>query len=217
MHFRLLLLWLLTALTSWGQAQEVALTVTEPSGVERTGWPVTSGIPLAQGELRSHRRTALFDANGAEVPLQTEVLSRWPDGTIRWLLLDFQVDLAADESRPFVLRYGPEVTRTDVPDPVTEYRYRDVRRLETGPLRIETAPAGFRLLNAVWLDQDGDGQFSDGERLTKRDTAVIAPSGASGSVGVAKADRCPAVHADFLELAGRPKRQPLTGKFSTAR
>jgi len=37
MHFCLLLLWFLTALSSNASAQEIALTVTEPSGVER-GW-----------------------------------------------------------------------------------------------------------------------------------------------------------------------------------
>ena len=80
-----------------------------------------------------------------------------------------------------MLRYGPEVRRTDVHDSVTEYRYRDVRRLESGPLRIETAPAGFRLLNAVWLDQDGDGQFSNAERLTDATAAGIVLIGPDGA------------------------------------
>jgi hypothetical protein len=188
MHFRLMLLCFLTGLTSSGRAQEVALTVTEPSGIERAGWPVTSGIPLAQAELRSHRHTALFDTDGLEVPLQTEVLSRWPDGTIRWLLLDFQVDLAADESQSFVLRYGPEVTRASVPDPIT---LQDVvgppperlalDRWESGPLRIESTLERFRLFDAVWLDQDGDGEFSAAERMTDPAAVGIVLVGPDGT------------------------------------
>ena len=73
---------------------DVKLTVEEPSGVQRIAWPVTSGIPLTQGALKDDKLAALFDG-GQQMPLQTEVLSRWPDGSIRWLLLDFQVDLAA--------------------------------------------------------------------------------------------------------------------------
>ena len=63
-------------------AEEVALTVEEPAGVARTAWPVTSGVPIHQGQLQDPQSTALFDAEGAQVPLQTEVLSRWPDGSV---------------------------------------------------------------------------------------------------------------------------------------
>ena len=44
-------LWLcfLTAFASSARGEKIAITVTEPSGVERTDWPVTSGIPLAEG------------------------------------------------------------------------------------------------------------------------------------------------------------------------
>ena len=41
-------------------AAEVKITVEEPSGVERKGWPVTSGIPFAEGALSHHQTSALF-------------------------------------------------------------------------------------------------------------------------------------------------------------
>ena len=85
-------------------AETIELTVSEPSGVVRNGWPVTSGVPLAAGELRRDTHVALFEATGAEIPLQTEVLSRWPDGSIRWLLLDFQIDIDVIEGTSFQRR-----------------------------------------------------------------------------------------------------------------
>src|SRR3990172_2966661 len=73
---------------------ELKLRVEEPAGAARQAWPVTSGIPFAEGELKDPQAVALSDDSGGRAPLQTEVLARWPDGSIRWLLADFQVDLA---------------------------------------------------------------------------------------------------------------------------
>ncbi len=171
----------IVGLDAGADAGEVAFTVTEPSGVQRDGWPVTSGIPLKQGELGNDRRTALFDAKGHEVPLQTEILSRWPDGTIRWLLLDFQVDLSAGQSRSFVLKYGPQVRRSEIPNPVTVSTITKSPLLESGPLRVEVAPDRFRLLDAVWLDRDGDGEFSEEERATGGEAAGIELVAADGT------------------------------------
>ena len=100
---------LLSCLASSASPDEVALTVREPSGVLREAWPVTSGVPIPQGRLRRARRVALRDAQGPAIPVQAEVLSRWPDGSVRWLLLDFQVDLKPRGTRQLVLSYGPDV------------------------------------------------------------------------------------------------------------
>jgi len=180
-----LLTWLLVALPSVALGQEIHLTVKEPSGVARAGWPVTSGIPLAQGELRRDRHAALFDAGENELPLQTEALSRWPDGSIRWLLVDFQVDLAAGDSQEFVLRYGPQVQRAPVALPRllanSPTRDRQVAPgVITGPLRIDLSPDQFRLLDRIWLDHNGDGEFSDAERLTGAEATgivLVTPDG----------------------------------------
>ncbi|MFP6768739.1 MAG: hypothetical protein VB859_11245, partial [Planctomycetaceae bacterium] len=76
-------------------AGEFPLSVIEPAGVAHHSAPVTSGVPFAQGELRSADAVALFHAGPEQrrVPLQTEILSRWPDASVKWLLLDFQIDL----------------------------------------------------------------------------------------------------------------------------
>jgi len=150
---------------------EVELTVTEPVGVVRQGWPVTSGIPLAEGELRRAAEVALYSAAGDEIPLQTEVLSRWRDGTIRWLLLDFQLDLAAGQARKLVLRYGPEVGRSEPKLPRLvhtrgSHAYPITPVLQTGPLKVQISTDQFRLLDAIWLDRNHDGKFAESERLT---------------------------------------------------
>ena len=162
---------LLIGLGLQATAGETPITVTEPTGVARADWPVTSGIPLPRGQVRHARHSALFNSDGKQVPLQAEVLGRWPDGSIRWLLIDFQATLAPHQSRRYVLRHGPGVTRKPVPGPpliisLGSPENRIVPLLKTGPLRIQLAADRFRLLDHVSLDRNGDGRFSDDERLT---------------------------------------------------
>ena len=134
----------------------VELTVEEPAGVAREQWPVTSGVPLAAGELREAGEATILTADGRPLPLQTEALARWPDGSVRWLLLDFQVDLAAKEKKRFTLRYGPGNRPASAERPIRVDRAAGGVAMETGPLR---------LADAVSLDLNGDGRFAPGERL----------------------------------------------------
>ncbi len=146
-------------------AAEVPLTVEEPSGVERSQWPVTSGIPFAQGALVGDQAAALFDAAGSEIPLQTESLARWPDGSVRWLLLDFQIDLAAKQKKALTLRYG-DVRRAAVEKPIRVTRQPDGKvTIETGPVRLQYDPKRFFPQGEAWLTAGTDGRQAD-RRLT---------------------------------------------------
>ncbi|NUQ64713.1 MAG: hypothetical protein HUU20_19800 [Pirellulales bacterium] len=161
-------------------AGSVRLTVKEPSGIERQQWPVTSGIPLAQGAVNDPQSVALAAEDGGRVPLQTHVLARWPDGSIRWLLVDFQLDLQPSQSRAFTLEYGAGIQREAVSQPIRTQSLPDGLEINTGPMRLVLASARFRPLDAVWLDANSDGTFSDAERITGSEEAGIiltAPDG----------------------------------------
>ena len=164
-----------------GAEHAVSLTVTEPSGIARKSWPVTSGVPLARGQLRFDRNCALVDESGKQIPLQTEILSRWDDGSIRWLLLDFQIALKARQTKKVTLRYGPKVKRVELP---TDY-YRTLvtnrprpgdpisPAFDTGPMRVVFLAKNFGLLDRVYLDRDGNGKFTKDERVTKAASFVL--------------------------------------------
>lgn len=49
--------------------------------------PLTVGVPWPRGALRTADVTLTDDA-GDTLPRQTEVLARWPDGSIKWLLVE---------------------------------------------------------------------------------------------------------------------------------
>ena len=137
---------------SVGQGGTIPITVKEPSGVDRQGWPVTSGVPLAQGSLSSADQVALFTNDGQELPLQTETLACWPDGSIRWLLLDFQTDLKANERRPFEVRFGTGVKRAEVADPVSCQEQDNAVAIQTGPLKMRLDLNHSSLLGRVGLN-----------------------------------------------------------------
>ena len=58
----------------------------------RTVEPITVGVPIPRGLCRDERSIALFDARRRRVAVQAAVTKRWPDGSIKWALLDFQRD-----------------------------------------------------------------------------------------------------------------------------
>lgn len=85
---------------------KLSFSLTEHDGIGRKSFPVTGGVPLPQGQLREPARLVLRDAAGARLPLQAEITARWPDGSARWVLLDFQTDLEPLATRSFTLETG---------------------------------------------------------------------------------------------------------------
>lgn len=88
------------------RALDVPLTVTAREATPRPQTVVTSGVPFAEGTLRDPALVRLL-LGASELPLQVRKTASWPDGSVRWLLLDFPVDLpAAPGSVSVSLRTG---------------------------------------------------------------------------------------------------------------
>ena len=63
---------------------------------ERRGEPVAIGVSFPRGEVLSGASWSLIDERGTHVPVQTTVLDRWGDQSIRWMLVEFQADATAN-------------------------------------------------------------------------------------------------------------------------
>ena len=104
------------------ETAEAEFRITEASGVARSGripiqlpnpegvrWedaPYTVGVPFPRGALDGSGSVRLVDAEGAEIPLQTEVTGRWSrHGPVRWLRCDFTADLEGGPKTVY-LEYG---------------------------------------------------------------------------------------------------------------
>ena len=94
---------------------------------ERRGEPVTVGVPWPRGVLRDAEYLACIGPDG-EVPLQTEVLERWPDGSVRWVLCDTLLNTKGNGATGYRLKLS------DSPSPLR----RGGRGVRSGlPIRIQ--------------------------------------------------------------------------------
>jgi hypothetical protein len=67
----------------------------ENKGFSRKNEPVTFGVPFPKGSIFEVSELLLLDQRKKLIPHQAAVLSKWSDESIKWALLDFQVDMAA--------------------------------------------------------------------------------------------------------------------------
>ncbi len=88
------------------RSNQVDLMLWEPSGVNRPDWPITVGVPFPKGALDNPQHISLWDGD-REIAVVGQVLANWPDGSIRWLLLDFHVDVMGNQKKHLALRFGP--------------------------------------------------------------------------------------------------------------
>lgn len=73
----------------------VPIRLSCPDENPRTREPITLGLPWRRGVVREEQSFALLGPKGQHIPLQSRVLDRWSDGSIRWCLFDFLVDWPA--------------------------------------------------------------------------------------------------------------------------
>ena len=89
----LLLIFSLGVLSTLAAAGQAVIRLEEPVGLDRTNWPVGLGFPFAKGELKDAASFVVFTPDGRPVPVQSKVLGRWPDGSVRWAHVFFLAEL----------------------------------------------------------------------------------------------------------------------------
>ncbi len=99
----------------------INIDVKETAGLNITR-PVTGGVPLARGFAPEGSRLILLDSDNKPVPCQTEVLNRWDDGSIKWVLLDFQATPQIKGTKHFRLTKAMNIKDPDHSQPVKSRR-----------------------------------------------------------------------------------------------
>jgi hypothetical protein len=142
--------------------------------------PITVGVPLPSGAVRDPGRIALEDDAGHVVPLQVRTTEQWPDGSLRWVLLDFQLTGAWQAQRRFLLHPDSQESAPVSPAIVIEEARRQIT-VDTGAARfvVKTGEAyPFAHVNVDGkevLDADGGGLIATtpaGRLFTARTTSV---------------------------------------------
>jgi len=119
--------------------KRIKLTIEHAGDVDRKNWPITQGVPFAESELERGAPLRVVDGDGTVLPTQSTCLATWSRDLryVKWLLVDFQCDLARGQTRDMFLEYGDGVEASQ-PDSPVAVSGRDGRIwIDTGALRLE--------------------------------------------------------------------------------
>jgi len=133
------------------QSPRVALTVNDELGAARNGEVVCSGVPFAKGSLRPSQPMHMVTDTGQPLPTQTKVLGHWPDGSVKWLLVQFVADCPANGRRGYTLAPGTGPLPTH---PVAVRPDNDQILVTTGRLRVSMLRSRLTFLDEVLLHCD---------------------------------------------------------------
>ena len=136
-------------------------------------WPVTRGVPIPEGMLRGTEGLAVVNPDGDRVPVQFRVLGRWADGSVKWVLVDFQASAGSTGRATYQLTddTGDEASATRQTTTGNPNTYPSVRveetendlHVDTGVLRFRVDRHRYGLYHAVALGdtQRGDARSGD--------------------------------------------------------
>ena len=117
-------------------------------------WPVTRGIPIPEGTLRDVDGLGVSSPSGARLPSQFRVLGRWPDGSVKWVLVDFQADGVSSGRVVYTLTDEATGGTGDLPRPPPTNTVRITEtdqdlHVDTGALRFKVSRRQYGLFHSV--------------------------------------------------------------------
>lgn len=129
---------------------------------ERHGEPVSIGVSCPRGAAQKADRWRLTDQRGRAVAVQTTPLDRWGDGSVRWLLVEFDADVLPNAASTYAL--APDDAGQPAGPLITIEHAGEVLRVSTGAATIDIPTSGTGFLAAARV----------GEASLIRSTAVTA-------------------------------------------
>lgn len=180
----------------------LSISFIETAGIERLAEPISMGVPFPKGLVLSTSGLMLMDPEVGRLPLQTQVLAHWSDGSLKWVLLDFLVTLQALSSKTLSVAW-------DGGEPGSASVSEELRVLEQRDSFVVTAGGAI-----FHLDRFRFGPFS---RLTAGGSDLLSPSGGMFLTDHEGKKIQPEIDFSTLEATG-PVRVTLRfeGRFRTS-
>ncbi len=146
------------------------LLIEERSGITRFDEPVTVGIPFPPSAVMHPDELVLLDQKGQPSRLQSQVLARWFDGSVKWVLLDFQMSIGAYETVSYQLQQISEPIMVQRIPRLTVRQSADSIVVDTGNAVFFLNPQLGKLFERV-LVQEHDILAAGGSHLVLTDAA----------------------------------------------
>lgn len=128
---------------------EVAICVKEPTGAARTRGVVTTGVPFAKGAVKDVSNLSVT-VGGKVIPAQFLKLVPWSDGSVRWALMDTQVDVSAGGKTELVVRDNNENRTPEQPVKISDSA--DMITVSTGPMTFAINKKKANLFGSFKID-----------------------------------------------------------------
>jgi len=144
----------------WASAATLELHLSPAVGPEVRSFPVRTGVPIEPGQLLDGKNVRLL-MNGVETDLQTEVLARYNDKSVKWLLLDF----VATPKAKLVLEFGNGVRRRPITRKIKVTEDAAGVTVDTGMLKAVIRKTGGGFPDELYLDLNRNRRYTDDERL----------------------------------------------------
>ena len=151
--------------------EPITIHLKDESGFSRHGEAAQLGVPFARGKVTSAVDIRLRDPERDQtIPCQTAPMAHWPDGSIRWLKINFLANLAPHQAiglQLFKTTAGEATQASPLKYQATEQE-----------VRIETGKTTFRVprYGLDWLAYTGQGAELHHEiRLSDQHKATCTP------------------------------------------
>lgn len=89
----------------------ININIEEQNGLTRKQKPARLGIPFPCGTIFSINEIQLINEKEEILPFQAEITAHWHDESIRWLLIDFFIDINKNTSKNYRLILNNETTQ----------------------------------------------------------------------------------------------------------
>jgi len=177
LYFVGIFLALLSQLAAQEEAQVMELKLTPLRPETKESQFVRGGIPFPRGLLKSSDPVRIKDDQGHEVKTQVKPLAFWPEGDIKWCLVDFE----AEPGKEYSLEYGDGVKRKPFETTLNVKEVKGGVEVNTGKIKFTVTKKTEGFLGEVWLDANSDGKYSEDERIVP--SGPYGPPVAAGKVG----------------------------------
>ena len=118
--------------------------------LERHGEPVSIGVACPRGAVSVAERWGLTGQRGRATAVQTTVLDRWSDGSVRWLLAEFQADVLPGVPSYYAL--APDEAGEPESASITVEQAGEVVRIDTGAVIVDVPRSSPGFIAAAAVD-----------------------------------------------------------------
>jgi hypothetical protein len=145
-------------------SSSLTVRVSETAGIRRNNYPAGARVHFQRGALADATHVRLL-SDGKEIPVQSGIESSYPDGSVQWLTLDFNVSLGPRETAALVLEYGADVKQAIAGRGLTVTEGADGIQIGSVRLSLTGAP----LMTSVKYRREDIGSGANGFSLTDVD------------------------------------------------